>query len=126
MAYQNDPEAALIQFTSPEQAKRAMQSTEAVLNNRFIKVHWFREDMGDGAGQSRPQQLHPQPPSAIVRAPSQTVALLLLTVLSQTIKLNLRALDGFFDIIRDCLLWYAFTLVRFIFQNEVQIFRSDF
>lgn len=70
VAYQNDPEAALIQFTSPEEAKRAMQSTEAVLNNRFIKVHWFREDMGDGAGQSRLQQLHPQPPSAISSATS--------------------------------------------------------
>ncbi|XP_007560153.1 RNA-binding protein 26 [Poecilia formosa] len=61
VAYQNDPEGALIQFTSPEEAKRAMQSTEAVLNNRFIKVHWFRDDMADGPGQSRPQQLHPQP-----------------------------------------------------------------
>lgn len=44
MAYNNDPEGALIQFASPEEAKRAMQSTEAVLNNRFIKVHWHRED----------------------------------------------------------------------------------
>uniref|UniRef100_A0A3B5KQ95 RNA binding motif protein 26 n=1 Tax=Xiphophorus couchianus TaxID=32473 RepID=A0A3B5KQ95_9TELE len=67
VAYQNDPEGALIQFTSPEEAKRAMQSTEAVLNNRFIKVHWFRDDMSDGLGQSRPQQLHPQPQSSMVR-----------------------------------------------------------
>ncbi|MEQ2217044.1 hypothetical protein XENOCAPTIV_005438, partial [Xenoophorus captivus] len=59
-------EGALIQFTSPEEAKRAMQSTEAVLNNRFIKVHWFRDNMGDGSGQSRSQQLHPQPQSAMV------------------------------------------------------------
>uniref|UniRef100_A0A3B3UY89 RNA binding motif protein 26 n=1 Tax=Poecilia latipinna TaxID=48699 RepID=A0A3B3UY89_9TELE len=67
VAYQNDPEGALIQFTSPEEAKRAMQSTEAVLNNRFIKVHWFRDDMTDGPGQSRPQQLHPQPHLSMVR-----------------------------------------------------------
>ncbi|XP_059427695.1 RNA-binding protein 26 isoform X1 [Carassius carassius] len=44
VAYNNDPEGALIQFASPEAAKRAMQSTEAVLNNRFIRVHWHRED----------------------------------------------------------------------------------
>lgn len=86
MAYQNDPEGALIQFTSPEEAKRAMQSTEAVLNNRFIKVHWFRDDMGDGQGQSRPQQLHPQPQSAMVRAHFQSTIGLLFTVRSQAIK----------------------------------------
>uniref|UniRef100_A0A8C2GTH1 RNA binding motif protein 26 n=1 Tax=Cyprinus carpio TaxID=7962 RepID=A0A8C2GTH1_CYPCA len=44
VAYNNDPEGALIQFASPEEARRAMQSTEAVLNNRFIRVHWHRED----------------------------------------------------------------------------------
>uniref|UniRef100_A0A8C4EZS7 RNA binding motif protein 26 n=1 Tax=Dicentrarchus labrax TaxID=13489 RepID=A0A8C4EZS7_DICLA len=48
VAYQNDPEGALIQFASPDEAKRAMQSTEAVLNNRFIRVHWFRDDGSDG------------------------------------------------------------------------------
>lgn len=52
VAYQNDGEAALIQFASPDEAKRAIQSTEAVLNNRFIRVHWFREDGNDG-------QVHP-------------------------------------------------------------------
>lgn len=88
VAYQNDPEGALIQFTSPEEAKRAMQSTEAVLNNRFIKVHWFRDDMSDGPGQSRPQQLHPQPQSSMVRAHFQSIVRLLSTVLSQAIKLH--------------------------------------
>uniref|UniRef100_A0A672INT1 RNA binding motif protein 26 n=1 Tax=Salarias fasciatus TaxID=181472 RepID=A0A672INT1_SALFA len=53
VAYQNDPEGALIQFASPDEARRAMQSTEAVLNNRFIRVHWFRDDGGDGQGQSQ-------------------------------------------------------------------------
>uniref|UniRef100_A0A3Q1JYT4 Uncharacterized protein n=1 Tax=Anabas testudineus TaxID=64144 RepID=A0A3Q1JYT4_ANATE len=65
VAYQNDPEGALIQFASPDEARRAMQSTEAVLNNRFIKVHWFRDDGGDvhSLGQSHTQQqLQPQPP----------------------------------------------------------------
>lgn len=62
MAYQNDPEGALIQFASPDEAKQAVQSTEAVLNNRFIKVHWFRDNGSDGAGQSRPQQQQQQQP----------------------------------------------------------------
>uniref|UniRef100_A0A672IN77 RNA binding motif protein 26 n=1 Tax=Salarias fasciatus TaxID=181472 RepID=A0A672IN77_SALFA len=60
VAYQNDPEGALIQFASPDEARRAMQSTEAVLNNRFIRVHWFRDDGGDGQGQSRSQQQQQQ------------------------------------------------------------------
>ncbi|KAK7913173.1 hypothetical protein WMY93_013384 [Mugilogobius chulae] len=47
VAFQNDPEGALIQFAAPEEAKRAMQSPEAVLNNRFIRVYWYREDSGD-------------------------------------------------------------------------------
>lgn len=68
VAYQNDPEGALIQFASPDEAKRAMQSTEAVLNNRFIRVHWFRENGGDGQGLG---QLHtqqqPQPQPAMVK-----------------------------------------------------------
>ncbi|XP_062904571.1 RNA-binding protein 26 isoform X1 [Mobula hypostoma] len=43
VAYQGDLEGALIQFALPEEAKRAISSTEAVLNNRFIKVYWHRE-----------------------------------------------------------------------------------
>ena len=69
MAYQNDPEGALIQFASPDETKRAMQSTEAVLNNRFIRVHWFREDGNDVHGQSHPQQQQqPQTQPALVKA----------------------------------------------------------
>lgn len=59
VAYQSDPEGALIQFASPDEAKRAMQSTEAVLNNRFISVHWYRDDGSDGHGHSH-SQLQPQ------------------------------------------------------------------
>uniref|UniRef100_A0A8K9Y2R0 RNA binding motif protein 26 n=1 Tax=Oncorhynchus mykiss TaxID=8022 RepID=A0A8K9Y2R0_ONCMY len=40
VTYGNDPEGALIQFDSHEEAKRALQSPEAVLNNRFIRVLW--------------------------------------------------------------------------------------
>lgn len=64
MAYQNDPEGALIQFASPDEAKRAMQSTEAVLNNRFIRVHWFRDDGSDGHSHS---QLQPHVQPAVVK-----------------------------------------------------------
>ncbi|XP_029354260.1 RNA-binding protein 26 isoform X5 [Echeneis naucrates] len=61
VAFHNDPEGALIQFASPDAAKRAMQSTEAVLNNRFIRVHWFRDDGSDGQthSQQQPQQQQP-------------------------------------------------------------------
>ncbi|XP_043928850.1 RNA-binding protein 26 isoform X2 [Protopterus annectens] len=43
VACDGDPEGALIQFATHEEAKRAISSTEAVLNNRFIKVFWYRE-----------------------------------------------------------------------------------
>ncbi|XP_067842600.1 RNA-binding protein 26 isoform X2 [Heptranchias perlo] len=43
VAYQGDLEGALIQFAMHEEAKRAISSTEAVLNNRFIKVYWHRD-----------------------------------------------------------------------------------
>ncbi|XP_034436674.1 RNA-binding protein 26 isoform X1 [Hippoglossus hippoglossus] len=71
VAYQNDPEGALIQFASPDETKRAMQSTEAVLNNRFIRVHWFRDDGNDVHGQSHPQQQH-QPQTQPGLQPSAT------------------------------------------------------
>uniref|UniRef100_A0A8C9G2P9 RBM27 protein n=1 Tax=Pavo cristatus TaxID=9049 RepID=A0A8C9G2P9_PAVCR len=43
VAFQNDPEAALIQYLTNDEARKAISSTEAVLNNRFIRVHWHRE-----------------------------------------------------------------------------------
>lgn len=60
VAYQNDPEGALIQFASPDEAKRAIQSTEAVLNNRFIKLYWYREDGAEAQGQSHSLQQQQQ------------------------------------------------------------------
>lgn len=66
VAYQNNEEAALIQFASPDEAKRAIRSTEAVLNNRFISVHWFRDYGNDGQGHSHSQlQLRTQPVTVI-------------------------------------------------------------
>uniref|UniRef100_A0A8D0CKR2 RNA binding motif protein 26 n=1 Tax=Scleropages formosus TaxID=113540 RepID=A0A8D0CKR2_SCLFO len=66
VAYQNDPEAALIQFATHEEAKRAILSTEAVLNNRFIKVFWHRED---GVSQAQPpsQTTAQQPPAMALK-----------------------------------------------------------
>ncbi|XP_072518154.1 RNA-binding protein 27 [Salminus brasiliensis] len=43
VVFGGDPEAALIQYTANEEARRAISSTEAVLNNRFIRVYWHRE-----------------------------------------------------------------------------------
>ncbi|XP_074527522.1 RNA-binding protein 27 isoform X2 [Halichoeres trimaculatus] len=53
VVFGGDPEAALIQYTKNEEARRAISSTEAVLNNRFIRVHWHREP---GTNATAPQQ----------------------------------------------------------------------
>ncbi|XP_068815741.1 RNA-binding protein 27 isoform X1 [Struthio camelus] len=60
VAFQNDPEAALIQYLTNDEARKAISSTEAVLNNRFIRVLWHRENE-----QQPPllQQQQQQPPS---------------------------------------------------------------
>ncbi|XP_050292725.1 RNA-binding protein 26 isoform X2 [Anthonomus grandis grandis] len=44
--YEGDPEAALITFSSHAEANSAYRSTEAVLNNRFIKLFWHDSDGG--------------------------------------------------------------------------------
>ena len=40
ISYDNDPEAAIVTFSAHAEANVAYRSTEAVLNNRFIKVFW--------------------------------------------------------------------------------------
>ena len=40
--YENDPESAIVQFSSPQEAKAAHDSVEAVLNNRFIRVYYLK------------------------------------------------------------------------------------
>lgn len=42
--FNGDPEAALVTFQLPTEAKSAYRSTEAVLNNRFIKVFWHNSN----------------------------------------------------------------------------------
>lgn len=44
--YDNDPEAAIVTFSSHAEANVAYRSTEAVLNNRFIKVFWHTPPAG--------------------------------------------------------------------------------
>lgn len=46
----SDPEAALVTFQLPTEAKAAYRSTEAVLNNRFIKVFWHNNVNNNAAG----------------------------------------------------------------------------
>ncbi|XP_033115635.1 RNA-binding protein 26-like [Anneissia japonica] len=49
VAFDGDPTAALITFATSAQARSAIGCTEAVLNNRFIKVYWHnKEDSQDG------------------------------------------------------------------------------
>ncbi|XP_053970250.1 RNA-binding protein 26 [Hylaeus anthracinus] len=45
-----DPEGALVTFQLPTEAKAAYRSTEAVLNNRFIKVFWHNNINNNAAG----------------------------------------------------------------------------
>ncbi|XP_074865849.1 RNA-binding protein 27 isoform X2 [Carettochelys insculpta] len=66
VAFKNDPEAALIQYLTNDEARKAISSTEAVLNNRFIRVLWHRE----GEQQTPPLQQHlhhhqQQPPQSL-------------------------------------------------------------
>lgn len=69
VVFGGDPEAALIQYTKNEEARRAISSIEAVLNNRFIRVYWHREPGTNTAGlQQQEQSLGSQ---AAGSAPSQ-------------------------------------------------------
>ena len=52
--YDNDPESAIVQFSSPTEAKAGHDCAEAVLNNRFIKVYYLK---GGYAANRAQQQL---------------------------------------------------------------------
>ncbi|XP_057656731.1 zinc finger protein swm isoform X4 [Diorhabda carinulata] len=64
--YEGDPEAALITFSSHAEANAAYRSTEAVLNNRFIKVFWHNVQPAvpgaAGTGEVQPKADETQPP----------------------------------------------------------------
>ncbi|KAK3555348.1 hypothetical protein QTP86_014939 [Hemibagrus guttatus] len=55
VVFGGDPEAALIQYTANEEARRAISSIEAVLNNRFIRVYWHRENTAQNQEQNANQ-----------------------------------------------------------------------
>ncbi|KAM4699483.1 RNA-binding protein 26 [Discoglossus pictus] len=66
VAYAGDPEGALIQFATHAEAKKAISSTEAVLNNRFIKMYWHREgpfSQNPNPASPKVGQLTSQPPN---------------------------------------------------------------
>lgn len=56
VVFGGDPEAALIQYTKNEEARRAISSIEAVLNNRFIHVYWHREPSTNTTGLQQQEQ----------------------------------------------------------------------
>lgn len=50
VCYDGDPEAAIVTFSTHAEANVAYRSTEAVLNNRFIKVFWHSASGGNANG----------------------------------------------------------------------------
>jgi RNA-binding protein 26 len=59
--YEGDPESAIVQFSSPFEAKAAHDCTEAVLNNRFIRVYYLKVNTGGGiATDNKPPLDHSQ------------------------------------------------------------------
>lgn len=54
--HEGDPEASLVQFSSPSEATKAHNSTEAVLENRFIKVFYLKHN--DVPGQYVSSEVH--------------------------------------------------------------------
>uniref|UniRef100_A0A8C0H4D8 RNA binding motif protein 27 n=1 Tax=Chelonoidis abingdonii TaxID=106734 RepID=A0A8C0H4D8_CHEAB len=62
VAFKNDPEAALIQYLTNDEARKAISSTEAVLNNRFIRVLWHRENEQQPPLLQQHLHHHQQPP----------------------------------------------------------------
>ncbi|NXM21705.1 RBM27 protein, partial [Ploceus nigricollis] len=72
VAFQNDPEAALIQYLSNDEARKAISSTEAVLSNRFIRVLWHRES--DQQPPLLQQQQPPPTPQALQHLQQQALA----------------------------------------------------
>ncbi|XP_023231910.1 RNA-binding protein 26-like [Centruroides sculpturatus] len=74
VCYDGDPEAALIQFNSHAEANAAYRSTEAVLNNRFVKVFWHNKDGTNNSNQQpqqQQQQQQQQPPQQQQQQPQQ-------------------------------------------------------
>lgn len=73
VAYNGDPEGALIQFATYDEAKKAISSTEAVLNNRFIKVYWHREGATHQLQTTSPKVIQPLVQQPILPVVKQSV-----------------------------------------------------
>lgn len=86
VAYNGDPEGALIQFATYEEAKKAISSTEAVLNNRFIKVYWHREGSTQQLQTTSPKVMQPLVQQPILPVVKQSVKERLGPVPSNTIE----------------------------------------
>lgn len=54
VSYEGDPEAAIVTFSTHAEANVAYRSTEAVLNNRFIKVFWHVPNSSNGDTTPKP------------------------------------------------------------------------
>ncbi|XP_023694092.2 RNA-binding protein 27-like isoform X6 [Paramormyrops kingsleyae] len=65
----SDVEGALIQYATNAEARRAISSTEAVLNNRFIKVYWHHDNRKQLWQPGQPGQ--PEQPGQEARGPSK-------------------------------------------------------
>uniref|UniRef100_H0W297 RNA-binding protein 26 n=1 Tax=Cavia porcellus TaxID=10141 RepID=H0W297_CAVPO len=86
VAYNGDPEGALIQFATYEEAKKAISSTEAVLNNRFIKVYWHREGSTQQLQTTSPKVMQPLVQQPILPVVKQSVKERLGPVPSNTVE----------------------------------------
>ncbi|RVE46269.1 hypothetical protein evm_009093 [Chilo suppressalis] len=61
VCFEGDPEGALITFSNPTEANVAYKSTEAVLNNRFIKVFWHNpENKQENMPPTQQQKIQPE------------------------------------------------------------------
>ncbi|ODN02593.1 RNA-binding protein 27 [Orchesella cincta] len=48
--WDNDPEGALVTFSNQDEAHQAYRSSDAVLNNRFIRVFWYNKEKDQSKG----------------------------------------------------------------------------
>ena len=84
VSFNSDPEGALVTFSSHAEAQAAYRSTEAVLNNRFIKVFWHTKESTSPEMKGKEENVPPNPKMPIkerlgghparVLTPSQTPA----------------------------------------------------
>ena len=64
IGFDNDAEAALVEFSSNAEALAAYRSTEAVLNNRFIKVFWHNSSNSNSHNHSSTGAVSDKPKDA--------------------------------------------------------------